>query len=308
MKNGVHLLPAFDSDSQNNLILQKMHTMNFISNIKPVDQQEINKRLESIFEPDNSPKNKLSILREIVSFIDLTTLNGDDTQEKVKALCSKGKNTENREQGVPAVAAICVYPNFARQVSESLIGTGIKTAVVATGFPSGQTFREVKLLEVKKAVEEGAEEIDMVISRGVFLEKNYDEVYSEIKAVKEACGQAHLKVILETGELENLTQVKIASHIAMEAGADFIKTSTGKIKPAATTDAFLVMTDAIKEFYERTGKKIGIKPAGGISDAETALQYYSIVKENLGEGWLNNELFRIGASSLLDKLLQSISK
>ncbi len=282
--------------------------MNFLKDIHTIDSEQVIQRLQKISRPSIGEDDNATALCDIISFIDLTTLNGDDTQEKVKALCSKGKNTENREQGVPAVAAICVYPNFARQVSESLIGTGIKTAVVATGFPSGQTFREVKLLEVKKAVEEGAEEIDMVISRGVFLEKNYDEVYSEIKAVKEACGQAHLKVILETGELENLTQVKIASHIAMEAGADFIKTSTGKIKPAATTDAFLVMTDAIKEFYERTGKKIGIKPAGGISDAETALQYYSIVKENLGEGWLNNELFRIGASSLLDKLLQSISK
>ncbi len=285
-----------------------MCTMNFINNIKPVDQQGINKRLVSIFETDNFPKNNQSLLKEIVSFIDLTTLNGDDTQEKVVALCNKAIETEDLEQGIPKVAAICVYPNFSKLVSEKLKKTNIKTAVVATGFPSGQTFREVKLLEVKKAVEEGAEEIDMVISRGVFLEKNYQEVFNEIKEVKKACGEAHLKVILETGELENLNQVKIASHIAMEAGADFIKTSTGKIKPAATTDAFLVMTDAIKEFYKRTGKKIGIKPAGGISDTETALKYYAIVKENLGQGWLNNKLFRIGASSLLNKLLQSIKK
>ncbi|HKK10748.1 MAG TPA: deoxyribose-phosphate aldolase, partial [Bacteroidales bacterium] len=223
-------------------------------------------------------------------------------------LCNKAKKTENKEQGIPKVAAICVYPNFSKLVSEELKNTNIKTAVVATGFPSGQTFREVKLLEVKKAVEAGAEEIDMVISRGVFLEKNYQEVFDEIKEVKKACADAHLKVILETGELENLTQVKIASHIAMEAGADFIKTSTGKINPAATTDAFLVMTDAIKEYHQKTGKKIGIKPAGGISDPETALKYYAIVKENLGEEWLNNQLFRIGASSLLNKLLHTIEK
>lgn len=285
-----------------------MYTMNFINNIKPVDQQGINKRLEGILEANNSLEDNQSILKEIVSFIDLTTLNGDDTKDKVVALCNKAIETEDNEQGFPKVAAICVYPNFSKLVSEKLKNTSIKTAVVATGFPSGQTFREVKLLEVKKAVEEGAEEIDMVISRGVFLEKNYQEVFNEIKEVKKACGESHLKVILETGELENLSQVKIASHIAMEAGADFIKTSTGKIKPAATTDAFLLMTDAIKEFYKRTGKKIGIKPAGGISDTETALKYYAIVKENLGQEWLNNELFRIGASSLLDKLLQSIKK
>lgn len=288
--------------------MQKIYTMNFISNIIPVDQQEINKRLESILETDSAPKDKQSTLKEIVSFIDLTTLNGNDTQEKVVALCNKAIETEDKEQGIPKVAAICVYPNFSKLVSEKLKNTNIKTAVVATGFPSGQTFREVKLLEVKKAVEEGAEEIDMVISRGVFLEKNYQEVFDEIREVKNACGEAHLKVILETGELDNLSQVKIASHIAMEAGADFIKTSTGKIQPAATTDAFLVMTDAIKEFYERSGKKIGIKPAGGISDTETALKYYAIVNENLGQEWLNNELFRIGASSLLNKLLQSIKK
>lgn len=282
--------------------------MNFVDTIQPVNQQEINQRLESLLKPDVSLEGKKSFLKEIVSFIDLTTLNGDDTQEKVVALCNKAKESEDKEQGIPKVAAICVYPNFSKLVSKELKNTNIKTAVVATGFPSGQTFKDVKLLEVKKAVEEGAEEIDMVISRGVFLEKKYQAVFDEIREVKKACGGAHLKVILETGELENLSQVKIASHIAMEAGADFIKTSTGKIKPAATTDAFLVMTDAIKEYHQKTGKKIGIKPAGGISDPETALKYYAIVKEILGEEWLNNQLFRIGASSLLNKLLHAIEK
>jgi deoxyribose-phosphate aldolase len=282
--------------------------MNFLKDIDTIDSEQVIQRLQKISSPSIGEDDNAAALCDIISFIDLTTLNGDDTQEKVVALCNKAIETEDKEQGIPKVAAICVYPNFSKLVSGKLKSTNIKTAVVATGFPSGQTFREVKLLEVKKAVEDGAEEIDMVISRGVFLEKNYQEVFDEIKEVKNVCGEAHLKVILETGELENLSQVKIASHIAMEAGADFIKTSTGKIKPAATTDAFLVMTDAIKEFYKRTGKKIGIKPAGGISDTETALKYYAIVKENLGQEWLNNELFRIGASSLLDKLLQSIKK
>lgn len=279
-----------------------------MNHIPEVNENEIKNRVNQILEKKASTSDNIQALKKIISLIDLTTLNGNDTEDKVLSLCKKAVNVEDKNLGIPKVGAICVYPNFASLVSKNLKGTGVQTAVVATGFPSGQTFREVKLLEVEKAVEYGAEEIDMVISRGLFLEEKFKEVSEEIKAVKNACGSAHLKVILETGELEDLSHVYKASKIAIDAGADFIKTSTGKIKPAATETAFLVMTDAIKAHYNETGKKIGIKPAGGISDADTALNYYAIVKDNLGEEWLNNDFFRIGASRLLDDILQTLKK
>jgi len=280
--------------------------MNYQTNTPEIKEKEIKARVEDIIDLQAIKKDSATTLKNIIGLIDLTTLNGNDTHEKVAALCRKGIGVRDNTMNIPHVAAICVYPNFAQVVSKELQNSGINTAVVATGFPSGQTFREVKLLEVKKAVESGANEIDMVISRGLFLEEKYGEVFEEIKAVKEACGEAHLKVILETGELENLTQVYTASKIAIDAGADFIKTSTGKIKPAAEEKSFLVMTDVIKNHYKVTGKKVGIKPAGGISDTKTALKFYAIVRENLGEAWLNNQLFRIGASSLLDKILNEL--
>lgn len=280
--------------------------MEFIKNTPEISREEIDSRIQSVLNKKPSDEKQKEILGEIISLMDLTTLNGNDTKQKVRSLCQKAIEVENPSLYIPKVAAICTYPNFTALVSNKLKGSGVKTAVVATSFPSGQTFREVKLLEVEKAINAGAEEIDMVISRGLFLEGEYKEVFDEIKAVKNACGKAHLKVILETGELENLTQVYRASKLALEAGADFIKTSTGKIKPAATETAFLVMTDAIKEHYEKTGIKTGIKPAGGISDAETALNFYTIVRENLGEEWLNNDLFRIGASRLLDNLVEML--
>ena len=280
--------------------------MDFIKHIQPVKEQEIQAHINQIKAASLNTEERNPILRKLISLIDLTTLNGDDTTKKVTALCDKAIKTENTQRNIPKVAAVCVYPNFSSLVSQQLKNTGIKTAVVATGFPSGQTFKSIKLAEVREAVSAGAEEIDMVISRGLFLEQKYEAVFEEIRQVKEACGEAHLKVILETGELKDLNFVKTASVIAIEAGADFIKTSTGKIKPAATPEAFWVMTEAIKEYFAKTGKKIGIKPAGGISDAETALVFYQIVAENLGDMWLNNNLFRIGASSLLDNLLQEI--
>lgn len=280
--------------------------MSYQNNTPEIKEKEIKNRVENIIDQQAIKEDRAATLKSIIGLIDLTSLNGYDTHEKVTALCRKGIQVENPSNQIPKVAAICVYPNFAKQVSEALHSSGIKTAVVATGFPSGQTYREVKLLEVQKAVASGAEEIDMVISRGLLLEKRYDEVFKEIKAVKEACGQAHLKVILETGELESLTQVYTASQIAIEAGADFIKTSTGKIKPAAEENSFLVMTDAIKNHYNATGDKVGIKPAGGISGTNTALKFYAIVRGNLGDAWLNNQLFRIGASSLLDKIINDL--
>ncbi len=265
---------------------------------------DIEKRLEAISQ--YKIEDKKAVLKQLISFIDLTTLNATDDFQAVQRICDKALQVEDKILGIPKVAAVCVYPQFAEQVSKALKNSSIKTAVVATSFPSGQTFFEVKKLEVEMAVKAGAEEIDMVISRGKLLSGDDDGVFQEIKAIKSACGKVHLKVILETGELENLSQVAKASKIAIDAGADFIKTSTGKVKPAATLDAFLVMTDAIKEYYQSTGKMIGIKPAGGISTAEQALSYYKVVKQNLGDKWLNNQYFRIGASSLLQNLLEAI--
>lgn len=271
-----------------------------------VDESKVTEEIGKIFQKGLINYSEKEALRIILNYIDLTTLEGNDTNEKVVALCKKGMSFSMNGNDIPNVAAICVYPTFAKIVSEKLKNTGIKTACVAGAFPSGQSPLFVKLIEVKYAVDEGAEEIDMVISRGKFLEKEYNVVYDEIKSIKEFCGNAHLKVILETGELKNLTQVKIASDIAIEAGGDFIKTSTGKVQPAATFEAVYVMLNSIKEHYEKTGKMIGIKPAGGISETDQAIKYFMLVDAVLGEKWLNNKYFRIGASRLADKIVESL--
>jgi deoxyribose-phosphate aldolase len=237
----------------------------------------------------------------ILSVIDLTTLEGNDTNKKVKEICNRAKSFNHSQPDIPNVAAVCFYPNFAALAKSQLKNSDVKVACVAGAFPSGQSPLEVRIAEVKYAVENGADEIDMVISRGKFLEGDFDFVSEEISEIKKACGDKHLKVILETGELKTLSNVRYAADIAMEAGADFIKTSTGKIKPAATLEAFYVMLLAIKDFYKRTNKMIGIKPAGGISDAETALKYYGLLKGILGEKWEDKEFFRIGASSLVSR-------
>jgi len=210
--------------------------------------------------------------------------------------------------GLPAVAAVCVYPSMVKTAKKAVEGSGIKVASVATAFPSGQAAREVKLRDTKYAVSQGADEIDMVISRGKFHEGEYNFVFDEIAAVKEACGDARLKVILETGELGTFDKVRRASDIAMYAGADFIKTSTGKIQPAATMPVTLVMLEAIRDFYYDTGKMIGMKPAGGISKSKLALHYLVMLKETLGDAWMNNEWFRFGASSLANDVLMQIVK
>ena len=253
-------------------------------------------------------ESKVEALKLALSMIDLTTLAGDDTQGNVKQLCAKARHPHYGMAGLPQVAAVCVYPPFVATAKEALAGSAIRVASVATAFPSGQSTVEVKLEETKFVVAAGADEVDMVISRGQFLRGNYRAVYNEIAAVKEACGNAHLKVILETGELSTLDNVRLASDIAMHAGADFIKTSTGKVQPAATLPVTLVMLEAIRDFYYQTGKKIGMKPAGGISNAKLALQYLVILRETLGEGWLNNTYFRFGASSLANDLLMQIVK
>ena len=245
-------------------------------------------------------------LRKILECIDLTTLSGDDTNLKVKHLCEKAYSFSVYNNIFPNVAAVCVYPVFAKLVHNSLLNTGVKTACVAGGFPSGQSPLSIRLDEVKFAIDQGAEEIDMVISRGRLLEGDTDFVFKEIEETKKLCKGVSLKVIIETGELRTIEMVRKASEIAILAGADFLKTSTGKINPAATTDAFLVMLDTISEYEKKTGEIIGIKAAGGIADPENALLYLNLVKSVLGEKWLDKKYFRIGASRLADAIFEEI--
>jgi len=245
-------------------------------------------------------------LKQILSFVDLTTLSGDDTKEKVTALCNKALALQ-QQYGVGAhPAAICVYPPFASLVKKTLAGSGIQTACVAGAFPSGQAPLVAKIAEVKWTAEQGADEIDTVINRGLFLEGRYDEVKAELVAIKKACGNAHLKVILETGELKTKENIRKAAQIAIEAGADFVKTSTGKSSPAATIEAVEVMAEVVKDHFSKTGKKIGIKPAGGISTSDEAEQYVAVIRAILGDEWLTPALFRIGASRLVDNLVDQI--
>jgi len=251
---------------------------------------------------------KLQGLRLAVSMMDLTTLEGSDTPGKVSHLCAKAIRPMPERFGCPPCAAVCVYPNLVREAVRLTAGSGLNVAAVATAFPSGQFPLEQKLADVRWAVAEGATEIDMVISRGEFLRGNHQLVFDEIVATKEACGPAHLKVIFETGELQTYDNVRLASLLATDAGADFIKTSTGKVTPAATLPVTLVMLQAVRDFYLRTGKRIGIKPAGGIRQAKEALQYLVMVKEVLGDDWLTPDLFRFGASALLVDVTLQIAK
>jgi deoxyribose-phosphate aldolase len=243
-----------------------------------------------------------------ISMIDLTTLEGQDTPGKVRALCAKARRPDPADPTAPTVAAVCVYPDMAHVAAAELKGTGIHVASVATAFPSGRTSLDVKLADVKYAVAAGADEIDMVIDRGAFLAGQYLQVFDEITAVKQACGTAHLKVILETGELVTLDNVRRASWLAMLAGADFIKTSTGKVSPAATLPVTLVMLEAVRDFRTEHGRQIGVKPAGGIRTAKDALRYLVLVNETAGEDWLDPDWFRFGASSLLNDLLMQRTK
>jgi deoxyribose-phosphate aldolase len=246
-------------------------------------------------------------LKLLFSLIDLTSLGSEDNANKIKLMTTKVNELNKNFPNMPNVAAICVYPSMVEHVKSTLAIKNIGIASVGGGFPSSQTFLNIKVDECKQAIDAGATEIDIVLSIGRFFEGDYDYCFKEIKNIKAAIGHNHLKVILESGALKSHQQIWEASILAMEAGADFIKTSTGKQNPAATTDAMYVMTKAIKAFYDNTGKKIGIKPAGGIVTTEDALNYYSIVKENLGNDWLNSELFRLGASRLANNLLSEIT-
>src|SRR3954467_1876766 len=278
-----------------------------LSRSPTVDQVGIEERVERLTKRSIKKESKVMALKLALSMIDLTTLEGADSPGKVKQLCYKAAHLADNVPDLPKVAAVCVYPTLVKIAKEALAGTGINVAAVATGFPSGQFPLNIKLEDTRHAVGEGADEIDMVISRGHFLAGDYNYVFDEIAQVKEACGAAHLKVILETGELSTLDNVRKASDLAMHAGADFIKTSTGKVQPAATLPVTLVMLEAIRDFYYATGKKIGMKPAGGISTAKHSLQYLVVLRETLGQDWLTPDLFRIGASRLANDILLQIA-
>ena len=274
----------------------------------PIDQVAVEERVSRLNTRSIKKESKMQALKMSLSMMDLTTLEGKDSEGKVIQLCKKAKMPYAAMPELPTVAAVCVYPTMVGIAKKELKGTKINVASVATAFPSGMAPLSVRIDDTKFAVSEGADEVDMVISRGAFLSGQFAQVFDEIAAIKEACGAAHLKVILETGELHTYENVRKASDLAMEAGADFIKTSTGKISPAATQPVTLVMLEAIRDYYYKTGKMIGMKPAGGIRTAKQALQYLVLVKETLGAAWLNNEYFRFGASSLANDVLMQIVK
>jgi deoxyribose-phosphate aldolase len=273
-----------------------------------IDQTGVEERVARFMTRSVKKDSKVRALKFALSMIDLTTLEGKDTPGKVTQVCMKARNLCAALDDMPTVAAVCVYPTHVATAKKSLEGSGIRVASVATGFPSGNTSTAIKLEETRRAVGEGADEVDMVISRGHFLTGDYGFVADEIAAVREACGGALLKVILETGELSSLDDVRKASELAIYGGADFIKTSTGKVQPAATMPVTLVMLLAIRDHYERTGKKIGMKPAGGISTARQAIGYLVMVHETLGADWMNKQLFRFGASSLANDLVLQLCR
>ena len=277
-------------------------------NAPPVDQVSIEERAAALGKRSIKKQTKVFGLRLAVRMMDLTTLEGKDSPGKVRSVCAKALRPLASDPTIGPVGAVCVYPNLVATAVAALRGSGVHVASVATAFPSGQSPLPIKLDDVRRAVDFGADEIDMVIDRGAMLSGEIAKVYDEIAQTKAACGSAHLKVILETGELGSYDVVRHASDIAMAAGADFIKTSTGKIVPAATPPVTLVMLEAIRDFYYATGKKIGMKPAGGIRTAKQALHYLVLVKETLGDAWLTPDLFRFGASTLLNDVLMQLEK
>jgi deoxyribose-phosphate aldolase len=279
-----------------------------LGRVTPVDQVGVEERVESLRKRSIKRASKLWALDLAIRMMDLTTLEGKDTPGKIRAMCAKAMRPQPGDATIPPVAAVCVYPALVAEAKDAVRGSTVKVASVATGFPSGQTFRDVKIAETRAAAQAGADEIDMVIDRGAFLSGDYYAVFEEIVAIKEAAGDAHLKVILETGELETYDNVRRASVLAMAAGADFIKTSTGKVTPAATLPVTLVMLEAVRDFERQTGRAVGVKPAGGIRTAKEAIQYLVVLYETLGPRWMTPDRFRIGASSLLNDVLMQIAK
>lgn len=279
----------------------------YLEALPGVDQVGAEARTAALGTRSIKKESKLWAIDTAISMVDLTTLEGADTPGKVKAMCSKALHPDPTDLSTPSVAAVCVYGDLV-ETARSVVGDRIHVAAVATAFPSGRASLEVKLLDTQEAVAAGADEIDMVIDRGAFLSGNYAKVAREIEAVKQACGSAHLKVILETGELKTLDNVRRASYLAMRSGADFIKTSTGKVTPAATLPVTLVMLEAVRDHYSQTGIRIGVKAAGGIRTSKDAIKYLVLVNETVGEDWLTPDYFRFGASTLLNDLLQQRQK
>jgi len=273
-----------------------------------VDAVALEERASSLAKRSIKREAKVFALELAIRTTDLTTLEGSDTPGKVAALCSKAVRPDPANPSIPSCAAICVYPNLVPTARERLRGTGVLVAAVATGFPSGQYPTQIKVADVRSAVELGAEEIDMVIDRGAFLSGRYAKVYDEVVRVKEACGGAHLKVILETGELGTYDNVRRATLLAIAGGADFVKTSTGKISPAATLPVALCMLEAVRDVHAETGRRVGFKAAGGIRQAKQAIQHLVLVHETLGPEWLTPDLYRLGASSLLNDILMQLRK
>jgi len=274
----------------------------FLAGLPGIDQVGAEARAAALGTRSIKKDSKLWAINTAISMVDLTTLEGADTRGKVTAMCTKALHPDPMDMTTPSVAAVCVYGDLV-ETARSVVGDRIHVAAVATAFPSGRASLAVKLLDTAEAVTDGADEIDMVIDRGAFLSGNFSKVFDEIVAVKQACGTAHLKVILETGELKTLDNVRKASWLAMKAGADFIKTSTGKVNPAATLPVTLVMLEAVRDYYQETGIKIGVKAAGGIRTSKDAIKYLVMVNETVGEEWLTPDLFRFGASTLLNDLL-----
>ena len=279
-----------------------------LGRVSSVDQVGVEERVDSLKKRSIKKASKLWALDLAIRMIDLTTLEGKDTPGKIRALAAKAIHPQPGDPTIPSVAALCVYPSLVEEAKDALKGSTVKVASVATGFPSGQTFRDIKIAETKQAVEAGADEIDMVIDRGAFLSGDHEKVYEEIIAVKEACGPAHLKVILETGELGTYDNVRRAALLAIAGGADFIKTSTGKLPSSATLPVTLVMLEAIRDVYEETGRRVGMKATGGIRQAKQAVQYLVQLHETLGPEWLTPDLYRLGASTLLNDVLMQIRK
>jgi len=280
----------------------------FLHGLPGVDQVGAEQRAGMLATRSIKTSAKAWAIDLAIRMVDLTTLEGADTPGKVRALCAKARRPDPTDPTCPSVAAVCVYPSMVPVAAEALAGSGIHLASVATAFPSGQAPLEIKLADVRAAVAAGADEIDMVISRGAFLAGRYAEVFEEIVAVKQACGDAHLKVILETGELVTYDNVRRASWLAMLAGGDFIKTSTGKVPVAATRPVTLIMLEAVRDFLTATGRQVGVKPAGGIRTTKDAIRYLVLVNETAGERWLDPDWFRFGASTLLNDLLMQRAK
>jgi deoxyribose-phosphate aldolase len=284
------------------------HLGSLMRGVRSVDQVGADERAAALAKRSIKKTSKLWALDLAIRCMDLTTLEGADTPGKVAAMCSKAVRPQPGDDSIPSVAAVCVYPAMVPHAVAHVRRTGVLVASVATAFPSGQTFADVKLVEAREAVAAGADEIDMVIDRGAFLSGDFRKVYDEIGAVKEACGDARLKVILETGELGTYDNARKASILAMAAGADFIKTSTGKVSPAATLPVSLVMMEAIRDFHRETGRMVGFKPAGGIRTSKQAIAYLVLLWETLGADWMSPRWFRLGASSLLNDVLMQIAK